>query len=220
MISPQRVHYEIVPARTALLIIDVTGDFVSPGSPMHVPGSLEIVPRLKRLVDACRRTGAHVAYGAYAFRERSMARMPDFWPPIAEGALAPESTGVEVIEALQPEPEDVVIEKSTYSVFYDTTLEDDLLERGVDTVMVGGVATNYACYLTAREAQCRNFKVVVLSDGACTFDLPDAGFGPVSIDDIQRTFLTTIAYGCGDVISTEQAIEALDAHAAVTVDED
>lgn len=209
MITPQLVHHAIVPARAALLVIDVTGDFVTPGSPMYIPMSAEIVPRLHTVAEACRRHGGHVAYCGYAFREGSMARMDDFWPPIRDGALAPESAGVEVIDALRPERGDIVVEKSTYSVFFDTTLEEELRTRGVDTVIVGGVATNYACYLTAREAQCRNFKVVFLSDGACTFDLPDAGFGPVSIDQIQRAFLTTIAYGCGDVMSSSEVVRAL-----------
>jgi ureidoacrylate peracid hydrolase len=210
MITPGLVHHTIVPAQSALLIVDVTGDFVNPESPMYVPMATEIVPRLERLADACRRAGGHVAYGGYAFRKESMARMDDFWPPIREGVLAPQSAGVQVVDELRPEPGDVVVEKSTYSVFHQTLLEEALRERGVDTVLVGGVATNYACYLTAREAQCRNFKVVFLSDGACTFDLPDAGFGDITIDQIQRAFLTTIAYGCGDVMTTDDAIRALE----------
>jgi ureidoacrylate peracid hydrolase len=210
VITPQLVHHEIAPTRAALLVVDVTGDFVRPDSPMYIPMSAEIVPRLRAVAEACRRLGGHVAYCGYAFREGSMARMDDFWPPIRAGALAPESAGVEVIDELRPEPGDVVVEKSTYSVFYGTLLEEELRSRDVDTVLVGGVATNYACYLTAREAQCRNFKVVFLSDGACTFDLPDAGFGPVSIDQIQRAFLTTIAYGCGDVMSADEAIRAME----------
>ena len=57
-----------------------------------------------------------------------------------------------------------------------------------------------------------------LSDGTATFDLPDAGFGPVSADAVQRSFLTTIAFGCGHVMSVEETILAVSG-AAVIIDE-
>lgn len=209
MIETRLVHHEIVPAKTALLIIDVTRDFVEPGAPMQIPMAQEILPGLQTLARACRKTGGQVVYCGYTYRKDAMKRMDDFWPPIGGGALAPETTGIEVVDEIRPEPDDLMIEKSTYSVFYGTMLEERLQERGIDTVIVAGVAINYACYLTAREAQCRNFKVIFLSDGACTFGLPDIGFGPVSIGAIQSTFLTTIAYGCAHVMTMDEATRKL-----------
>ncbi|MQB00640.1 MAG: isochorismatase family protein [Actinobacteria bacterium] len=211
MIETRLVHHTIVPEKTALLVIDVTHDFVDVGAPMQIPMAQEILPRLQGVAQACRKAGGYVAYCGYTYQEQAMERMDDFWPPIQKGALAPETVGIQVVDEVRPEIGDLIIEKNTYSVFHGTPLEEELRNRGVDTVIVSGVAINYACYLTAREAQCRNFKVIFLSDGCCTFELPDMGLGAVSIEDVQKTFLTTIAYGCGHVMSSKEAIDKLEA---------
>lgn len=109
----------------------------------------------------------------------------------------------------RPQDGDLVIEKQTYRSFLGTPLEQHLRDRGIDTVVIGGCATNYSCYATAREAQCRGVKVVFLSDGTATFDLPDAGYGSVDAALVQRVFLTTIAFGCAHVMSTAEAAEVI-----------
>jgi hypothetical protein len=45
--------------------------------------------------------------------------------------------------------------------------ETILRARGVDTVLIGGIATNFCCDTTAREAHAREFKVLFLSDVTC-----------------------------------------------------
>jgi len=49
------------------------------------------------------------------------------------------------------QPDDLYIkDKNTYDSFQNTQLESMLQERGIDTVIVGGLATNMCCGATAR----------------------------------------------------------------------
>lgn len=209
MIQANVVAHEIVNERTALLLLDLTAGFVKSDAPLEVPALQPLLPRLSKLAAAFRRHGAHVAFTGYVHREGEMPGMSDFWPGLRKGALDRGSEGVQFTRELCPEETDLVIEKQTYSSFVGTTLEKVLLERGIDTVVIGGCATNYSCYLTAREAQCLGFKVVFLSDGTATFDLPDAGHGSFDHDIVQRVFLTTIAFGCAQVLSIEEVLSAI-----------
>lgn len=209
MSRTELVRHQVRPHTTALLLLDLTRAFVDPGAPLEQPAARAMVPRLRHLVETCRAAGGLVAFCGYVHREGVMAGMSDFFPELREGVLDPRSSGVEFVDDLHPQDGDVVIEKNTFGAFFMTSLEAELRDRGIDTVIIGGCSTNHSCFLTAREAQCRNFKVVFLSDGTATPNLPDAGFGPVASADLQRAFLTTIAFGVGQVMSVEEAHEAL-----------
>jgi len=55
------VYEEIVPARTALVVIDLQNAFVRPGAPSEVPNARTIVPTVNRLADMLRKSGGTVA---------------------------------------------------------------------------------------------------------------------------------------------------------------
>ena len=40
--------------------------------------------------------------------------------------------------------------------------------RGIDTLVIAGVATNICCESTARDAHMMNYRTVVVSDGCAT----------------------------------------------------
>lgn len=65
---------------------------------------------------------------------------------------------------------DEVIDKSTYSAFYNTKLQDLLVERGVKEVIVSGVMTNVCCETTAREAFLRGYRVFFSTDATAAVD--------------------------------------------------
>ena len=59
---------------------------------------------------------------------------------------------------------DVVIRKTRHSAFIRTELEDVLLGRAVDTVVVAGFSTNACVGLTTIEAYERDFKIMLAED--------------------------------------------------------
>src|SRR6478752_7589747 len=90
-------------------------------------------------------------------------------------------------------------------------LETILRARGIDTVLIGGIATNFCCDTTAREAHAREFKVLFLSDGTATIDLRDTLRGTIPADQVQRLTLAILAFGFAEVLSVTEACKKLPA---------
>ena len=59
---------------------------------------------------------------------------------------------------------DIVVRKTRHSAFIRTDLEDTLLSRAIDTVVLLGFSTNACVGLTATEAYERAFKIVLADD--------------------------------------------------------
>jgi nicotinamidase-related amidase len=77
--------------------------------------------------------------------------------------------GAEVIPELKPTGKDYIIDKTTYSGFYETGL-DPLLRslyegKGARTVILGGLHTNICVRHTAADAFFRGYKIVIVKDG-------------------------------------------------------
>jgi isochorismatase family protein/alpha/beta hydrolase family protein len=72
------------------------------------------------------------------------------------------------------DPRDILLDKPRYGAFHGTDLDLILRARGIDTVIIAGIATNVCCETTAREAVVRDFRVFFLSDGTATFGKGDA----------------------------------------------
>ena len=109
---------------------------------------------------------------------------------------------------------DIILSKPLFGSFQATELETILRARGIDTVLIGGIATNFCCETTAREAHAREFKVLFLTDGTGTFDLPDTAGGMIPADQVQRTTLATLAFGFAEVLSVAEACNKLPAERA------
>ncbi|MGO9757626.1 MAG: isochorismatase family protein, partial [Roseiarcus sp.] len=58
----------------------------------------------------------------------------------------------------------IVITKRQWGAFYGTELDLQLRRRGIGTVVLAGVATNFGVESTAREAWQHNYAVVVAED--------------------------------------------------------
>lgn len=62
---------------------------------------------------------------------------------------------------------DVKITKRQWGAFHGTELDLQLRRRGIATIIVGGIATNFGVESTAREAWQHNYNVIIAED-ACT----------------------------------------------------
>jgi ureidoacrylate peracid hydrolase len=207
-------QYDIEPSTTAFLVVDMTNDFLLEGAPMECPQGRDLIPRLKSVADACREAGIPVIYTTHVHRAdgSDMGRMADTLTHLVDDAHRPVglvagTPGVEVHPELAPHADEPLIEKHRFSSFYDSDLQTILRVKDIETLIIGGVATNGCCESTTREASFRDYKVIFLSDGNATFDMPDMGFGPVSSEECQRVVLTTIALAFGEVTSCSDVVE-------------
>lgn len=121
-------------------------------------------------------------------------------------AFARGSFGHAIYPELEVLPGDWTVEKQRFGAFVEgsSTLHAQLQARGINTLIIVGTATNVCCESTARDAMMMNYKVVFVSDAnACR------------TDDEHNATLGNILALFGDVQSTDEAIAAIGAGAAV-----
>ena len=71
---------------------------------------------------------------------------------------------------------EVVITKRQWGAFYGTELDLQLRRRGVTTILLAGIATNFGVESTAREAWQHGYDVVVVEDACTSVDAAMHGF--------------------------------------------
>jgi nicotinamidase-related amidase len=154
----------------ALLVVDMLNDFVLSGAPLEVPAARAIIPAIRRRMDEARQAGIKVVFLCDAHAEDD----PEFknWPRHA----VKDTIGATIVEELKPEDGDLVVEKTTYSAFYGTRLEDALSENGIRHLTITGILTNICVFFTAADAVMRGFFVEVARDSVAALTRDENDF--------------------------------------------
>jgi nicotinamidase-related amidase len=157
---PFEEEVELPAERTALVIVDMQNDFVKPDGALYVPAARETVPRIQGLLERARERGVHIAYTQDTHGEDDPEW--DNWPE-----HVPVGTwGWQIIEELEPQPEELVCQKTRYDGFYGTWLEHYLSRVwDVEAVVIVGTVSNICVLHTAASAGLRFFRVVIPADG-------------------------------------------------------
>jgi len=198
----------IDPHKTALVVVDMQNYFVKQGHQSEVPAAREIVPNINRLAAELRRRGGHVVWvrnGTNDTRE-SWSNYHNYLQSRdrAERRLKSMEIGEDGYEFWHLNdirPEDAQITKKRYSAFIQgsSTIERHLRDRGIDTLLITGTATNVCCESTARDAMMLNFKVVLVADGLATHT-----------DEEHNATLSSFYGQFGDVQTVDEVIQSLD----------
>jgi nicotinamidase/pyrazinamidase len=175
------------PATDALIVIDVQNDFC-PGGALAVAGGDEIISRINGLMDDFATVvltqdwhpADHASFaanhdGAEPF---SLTQMP-YGPQVLWPTHCVQGTnGAEFHKNLRTDPAQLIVRKGfragidSYSAFFEndqttpTGLEGYLRNRGVTSVTLVGLATDYCVAYSALDAARLGFKATVL-EGAC-----------------------------------------------------
>jgi len=75
----------------------------------------------------------------------------------------------DIIAELYPQVGEPVIDKPGKGAFYQTDLDLMLRNRGIETLLVGGVTTEVCVNTTVREANDRGYRCVVLADCCASY---------------------------------------------------
>jgi nicotinamidase-related amidase len=146
-------------------------DFVT--GTLEVKRAKAVIPPLQRLVVAARKNDVPVIYSNDAHYPQDVEVTRKWGNHAIKG-----TTGAEVIAELKPEEEkDYIVEKRTYSGFFETDL-DSLLRslykgEGVKTVVLGGLHTHMCVRHTAADAFFRGYHIVIAEDGVESFTKED-----------------------------------------------
>jgi ureidoacrylate peracid hydrolase len=163
----------IEPDRAALLVVDLQkGLYVASRiatdperSYLHDRIENSVIPNGQRLIAACRAAGTEVIYTVIECltldgRDRSL----DY--KISGLFAAKGSREAEVIDALAPLDNEIVIPKTSSSLFNSTNFEYVLRNLGVEYLMVMGMITDQCIETTVRDGCDRGFLMTVVED-AC-----------------------------------------------------
>jgi nicotinamidase-related amidase len=71
---------------------------------------------------------------------------------------------------IEPTQDDIVIPKSTASMFIGTNFEQLLRNAGITTLVITGIATEFGVESTARDAMNRGFLPVILTDAVSSMN--------------------------------------------------
>lgn len=170
----------IAPARTALVIIDVQEDFVSPaGAAGHWGIDLSIfeppLAKIDSLIAAARAKKVTLTYVRVVSRPETdtdalkLLHQRKGRPPEALAVCRADTTGADYYR-IKPEPGDIEIQKTLYSSFSGTDLDAQLKARGVDTLVVVGFTTECCVDSTVRDAFHHNYNVFVVTDACAAYE--------------------------------------------------
>ena len=162
------------PKRTAVVLIEYQNDFTSEGGALHgavqdVMQRTDMLEKTRALIDAARAAGATIVHAPITFAA-GFGELSDHPYGILKGvvdstAFVKGSWGAEIVDAVAPQPGDIVVEgKRGLDTFATTNLDFILRARGIDTIALGGFLTNCCVESTMRTAYEKGYKVITLAD--------------------------------------------------------
>ncbi len=179
-------------AKKALLIIDMLNDFVAEGAPLEVPETRMVIPAIRQEIENARQEGSPVIYVCDAHEPDDQEFNRFGWPRHAVRGTA----GARIVDELKPlnsdmgslscpASGDIILEKTTYSGFYNTRLDHILKTLGVDTLRLTGCVTHICIMFTASDAVLRGYAVEVVRNGV-------AGLAPEDHEAALRIMKTVL----------------------------
>lgn len=158
---------------TALVLIDLQKGILAMNTAPH--GSADVLSKGRQLADTFRKAGApvvlvNVDFGTdFGDAPRGLTEAaanrnyPEGWTELADGLR---------------QPGDLTVTKHQWGAFHGTDLDVKLRRRGISTIVVGGIATNFGVESTARAGWEHGYNMVVVEDASTgvSADLHDMAF--------------------------------------------
>ena len=171
--------------RVALLTVNAQRDFTIKGSPLKACGVEPAVSAMQRLVSGFRAAGAPIIHAVRLYRPDGSNVDIFRRQAVEEGlrVLMPGTSGVELIEAIRPQPDvrldpqlllsgqpqaigdnEWALYKPRWGAFHGTGLDDHLKALGITTLVISGCNYNTSGRATLYEAGARDYRVILATD--------------------------------------------------------
>jgi nicotinamidase-related amidase len=153
---------------SALLVMDVQNGIVQ-----RFAEKPEAMVPFQRAVNAARRAGIPVIFVRVAFRDgypELSAKNKMFSAVTKLGGMTISDTSTQIHSSVAPLPNEPVVTKLRVSAFAGSDLEVILRSRGIDKLILTGIATSGVVLSTLREAADKDYRIVVLSDACLDSD--------------------------------------------------
>jgi len=201
-IEPHNLHRMSLRAKkSCLLVIDMQNEFLTDTGADFFHNAEDIVPNVKRVIEACRKAGIPVIYTGHRHEDPAVdgGMTAEWWPEIKSGrCLIKGKKGAEIFGPLTPRKGERVIWKRRYSAFHGTDLDAVLRGMDVTDLIITGILTNVCCETTARDAFMRDFRVFFVADATAT-----------SEPEFQTATLRNLAYAFAYVLTVESLLKQI-----------
>jgi nicotinamidase-related amidase len=179
---PRVAQDALDPSTTAVLLWDLQY-----GLGGHALDLDRLTARWIELRDAAQETGALVVRSKHVSAPLEHLDDVELWrlmrkqrvddPTKLQPFMRPGSHDVEFLAGLEPGPDEVVIEKTTPSLFVNTPADARLRSVGIKTLVLAGVATDIGIEFTARHAMALGYMPVIVTDavGSYTVEAQERG---------------------------------------------
>lgn len=196
---------DLTASTTALIVVHMQTDIVSADGAFGGFFAAQAVERNvvgvnDKLLDTARAARATVVYTRVAWQPGLadlVANSPLLGIVAQSGCLVDGSDNAQILPELTPKDGDLVVTHQRVGGFSASQLDTLLRNRGVNTVLFTGVATNVAVEGTARQASDLGYRTVIIAD-ACSAADP-------AIHDASIASLGLLA----EIASSAEVLEAL-----------
>ncbi|GIO59976.1 cysteine hydrolase family protein [Paenibacillus cineris] len=170
---------------SVLITIDTQNDFTLPNAPAQIRGTIEVLPKMRSLLEKYREKGLPIVHVIRLYKEDGSNVDICRKKMVEEGAkiVAPNSDGAELVSEIRPlnynsldadkllngefqsiGENEWVMYKSRWGAFYKTDLEGFLKQRNIDTIVFTGCNFSNCPRTSIYEASERDFRVVMVAD--------------------------------------------------------
>jgi ureidoacrylate peracid hydrolase len=167
----EKFAFELKSRKTALIVVDVQNDFCHSQGVFAERGFRlshveTAVGNLLAFIDHCRKVNLPIIFVRTV---HSSWTDSDAWVGRLEGAARemlicrPDSWGAEFYK-VKPRERDFIVTKHRFSGFVGTDLNLVLRSRGIETLLMTGVATNVCVETTARDGFNLDYRIILVED--------------------------------------------------------
>nr|WP_242486760.1 cysteine hydrolase [Pseudomonas sp. TH49] len=178
--------------KSALVVIDFQNEYFS--GRMPIPDGAAALAKTRELIsfaDSHKIPVYHVQHVA----------------PAGSPVFAIDGETVKFHKDMQPRPQDVVLQKTTVSVFASTDLDERLKKAGINTLIISGLMTHACVAGAARDAAPLGYNVIVASDASATRAITRVNGSSIDKDSLHQAALAEVEDTFGDVMTTEQIVK-------------
>ena len=181
--APEPQDPVLVAGKVALLVIDVQNVYLDRPDPSTLTGEDlaryhawtpfhermhgTVIPSIRKLLQSFRGRGLDVLYARIAAlrhdgRDRSLSQKKPGWNDLL---LPKDELPSQIVPAIAPEGDEIVVTKTTDSALTGTNLRLILTNLGITHVVCAGIFTDQCVASTVRSLADESFDVIVVEDG-------------------------------------------------------
>jgi ureidoacrylate peracid hydrolase len=207
------------PSETAVIVVDMQNAYASPGgyidiAGFDVSGAPSAIAKTRTALEAARAAGLTIIFfqngwdkdyveagtsGSPNFHKSNALKTMRARPELKGTLLAKGTWDYAIVDALTPQPGDIVIPKTRYSGFFNTNVDSVLRSRRIRNLVFTGIATNVCVESSLRDAFHLEYFAVVLEDA--THHAGPPFVREAALYNIEKFFgwVSTVADFCGAI---------------------